>query len=123
MHTYIDFQIQFDGIAALPLTAGAGTFSRTGIPRTEEKGYFTVSFYDSAALDNRVTPTTGTVQIVGSTDEQMIWKTVSDGSFNASAVYDEALAIPYAEGPMSNIQVRFLDVDVATHARVYVSKY
>ena len=123
MKAYNDFQIQHEGSSALPLTGGTDTFTRTAIPRSEERSYFTVSFYDSEALTNRVEATAGTVQIVGSADEQMIWKTISDGAFNAADAYDEDVAIPYAEGPMSNCAVRFNNVTGATHARVFINKY
>lgn len=123
MKTYNDFNIQHESSSALPLAGGNGTFQKMGIPRSDERSYFTVAFYSEAELTNRVTPTAGTVSILGATDQQLIWKTVADGAFNAADAYGEDVAIPAASGPMSNVEVRFAGIVGATHARVYVSKY
>lgn len=123
MKTYSDFNIQDNGSSALTLVGGNGTFNALDLPRTDERSYFTVSFFDSAALDNRVAATAGTVAILAATDTQLIWKTIADGAFNAVDAYGEDISIPAASGPIANVQVRFAGIAGATHARVYVSKY
>lgn len=58
-----------------------------------------IRFFSDAECQNQVTPTSGTVQVVGSPDG-FVWFTIENGEFAASAAYDSARVRPYAQGDM-----------------------
>lgn len=123
---YTDFNVKDGTTNALELDgSGNGVFELLDIPRDGKETFLQVSFYTEETLENRVAATAGAVQIVGAIDSELIWKTVADGSFNASEAYNEDQTIPNALGPMANIQVRFTNCagNALTHARVFLVRY
>lgn len=58
-----------------------------------------IRFFSDVECQNQVTPTAGTIQVVGSPDG-FVWFTIENGSFNAADAYNPDRVRPYAQGDM-----------------------
>lgn len=109
---------------ALPLTTGTDTFERVGLTGGSERAYFEVCFWTDDTLTTKATPAAGTVKFRGAMTDNMIWKTMPNGSFDAAVYAVETTPIPEGRGPMRYVEV-VIDGDnsPATYATVTVDKY
>lgn len=88
-----------DGSAVCPTTDGEYITIDMNQGNHREAELSQIRFFSDVECQNQVTPTAGTIQVVGSPDG-FVWFTIDNGEFAASAVYDSARVRPYAQGDM-----------------------
>lgn len=64
-----------------------------------EAEFSQIRFFSDVECQNQVTPTAGTIQVVGSPDS-FVWFTIDNGEFAAADVYEPTRTRPYAQGDM-----------------------
>lgn len=102
------------GGAACPVEDGEFiTIDMTQGPNREAE-LSKIRFFSDEACTSQVTPTGGTIQVVGSPDG-FIWFTIENGEFAASDAYEPSRVRPYAQGDMQKAKLILTGVTGAAY--------
>lgn len=112
------FKINGNGSSVLPLTGGVDSFTAEGLDYDYGTSEFYVVVYDGADVQNKATPTTGTITITTSNGDNV--GSVGNGSFNATSVNDLNRPTPISKQSVEGATIVFDGVDSGMYARAWV---